>query len=191
MSQGLHTSLIGILIAFIFAVSMSFLLTWMLRVPPQVSQTVAKVRRSFGAIKSIVVPTIGTFYSSRGIELACRLGMEQKTDIILIYVLEIPMVSPLNVSAPEAEEKAKEVLESGRQLVELHGLPCRMKVQRARTAGTGIIQAAQDEKADMIVMGIKTKTKGEPQEIVGKTTNYLLKRATCEVIIDRLVEANI
>jgi len=134
----------------------------MFRLPPQIPQTVARARRSYGSVKSILVPTIGTFYSSRGIELACRLGMEQKAEIILTYLLEIPMISPLNVRTPEIEKSAKEILENGRQLVHLHGLPCKTKIQRARSAGTGIIHAAQDERADMIVMGIKTKSRGGP-----------------------------
>jgi len=183
-----HISIIGAILAIIFTVSMASLITWMLRVPPQIPHTIARVRRTFDAIKSIMVPITGTFYSTRAIELACRMASNQKAEIILTYVLEIPMISPLDVAIPHAEKKALEILEEGKKLVELHELPCRTLIQRARTAGPGIVQAAQDEEVDMIVIGIKPKSQGDVQDIIGRTANWLIRKAPCEIIIDKLPE---
>src|SRR4030043_986761 len=90
MGSEIHMSFLGALLAFVFATSMGILLWWMLNVPRAIPLAAAKARRAVGAIKKILVPTSGTLYSERGIELACRLGEEQKAEIYLVTVLEVP-----------------------------------------------------------------------------------------------------
>ncbi len=84
MGSEIQISFIGAFLAFIFTASMTALLWWMLHVPRAIPQAAAKARRAVGAIKRVLVPTSGTLYSERGIELACRLGEEQKAEIYLI-----------------------------------------------------------------------------------------------------------
>ena len=92
MGSEIQISFIGAFLAFLFTASMTTLLWWMLHVPRAIPQAAAKARRAVGAIKRVLVPTSGTLYSERGIELACRLGEEQKAEIYLITVIEVPAV---------------------------------------------------------------------------------------------------
>lgn len=188
MNAQVHMTVLGTIIALVFASSMISLITWMFRVPPPISRTLAKVRQSFSSVKTILVPTIGTYYSSRGIELACRLGLEQKAEILLTYIIEIPIISPLNIPVRQEEEKAKEILEDNKKIVEFHGLNCSTLIQKARTAGAGIVQLANERQTDLIVMGIKSKFHGDIQDIIGRTANWLIKRSPCEVIVDKMPE---
>ena len=98
MGSEIQMSFTGALLAFFFAVSMGTLLWWMLHVPRAIPLAAAKARRAVGAIKKILVPTSGTFYSEKGIELACRLGEEQKAEIYLVTVLEVPRTCLLYTS---------------------------------------------------------------------------------------------
>lgn len=182
-----QVTLLGAVFAALFAISIGGLLWWMLHPPAQIQPAVAKARHAVGAFKRILVPTSGVPYSEKGIELACRLGLEQGAEIVLTYVLEIPRTLPLNAPMPEVETPANEALERGKEIVELHHLVPILRLERAREAGEGIVKVAKDNDVDVIVLGIRPTWHGS-QNIWGKTTDTLLRKAPCEVIIDKLPE---
>jgi nucleotide-binding universal stress UspA family protein len=185
MASELQFSFLGALLAFIFAASMGILLWWMFHVPRAISLAAAKARRGVGAIKKILVPTSGTFYSERGIELACRLGEEQKAEIYLVTVIEVPRTLPMGAPMPEAEAKAEDIIKRGESIISLRGLQAKGEVRRGRIAGEEIIRAAKDWEADLIVMGIRSQIR-MAQEILGRSSDLILRRASCEVIVDKL-----
>ena len=185
MAPEFQMTFVGGLLAFVFAASMGVLMWWMLHVPRAIPQAAAKARRAVGAIKKILVPTSGTLYSERGIELACRLGEEQKAEIYLVTVLEVPRTLPLEAPMPEAEANAKDIIKRGEEIVSLRGLVGKGEVKRGRVAGEEIIRAAKDWEADLIVMGIRSEIR-MAQEILGRTSDLVLHRAPCEVILDKL-----
>jgi nucleotide-binding universal stress UspA family protein len=185
MGSEIQISFLGALLAFCFAASMGILLWWMFHVPRVIPLAAAKARRAVGAIKKIMVPTSGTLYSERGIELACRLGEEQKAEIYLVNVIEVPRTLPLEAPMPEAETRAEEVIKRGEEIVTLRGLPVKGEVKRGRVAGEEIIRAAKDWEADLIVMGIRSEIR-MAQEILGRSSDLVLRRAPCEVIVDKL-----
>jgi nucleotide-binding universal stress UspA family protein len=187
MGSEIHMSFLGALLAFVFAASMGILLRWMFNVPRAIPMAAAKARRAVGAIKKILVPTSGTLYSERGIELACRLGEEQKAEVYLVNVIEVPRTLPMEAPMPEAESRAQEILKGGESIVSLRGLPVKGEVRRGRVAGEEIIRAAKDWDADLIVMGIRSEIR-MAQEIFGRTSDLVLRRAPCEVIVDKLSE---
>ncbi len=185
MAPELHVSSLGALLAILFTASMTALLWWMLHVPRAIPLAAAKARRAVGAIKKILVPTSGTPYSEKGIELACRLGEEQKAEIYLVNVIEVPRTLPLDAPLPEAQTKAADIIKRGEAIVELRGLQATGEIRRGRVAGEEIIRAAKDREADLIVMGIRSQIR-MAQEILGRNSDLVLRRATCEVILDKL-----
>ncbi len=178
---------LGLLLAVVFAGSMGGLLWWMLRLPPQLAAPVARARVSVEAIKRILVPTVGRIFAGREVELACRLGEDQKAEILLAYVLEMPRTLPLGAPMPQEEAKAMEALELAKTIVDLHGLPSRMEVLRARVAGERIAQAAKDEGVDLIIVGLKPGM-DLPYESFARTVDVLMQKAPCELLVDRVVE---
>jgi nucleotide-binding universal stress UspA family protein len=86
---------------------------------------------------------------------------------------------------PEAETRAEEVIKRGEEIVTLRGLPVKGEVKRGRVAGEEIIRAAKDWEADLIVMGIRSEIR-MAQEILGRSSDLVLRRAPCEVILDKL-----
>ncbi len=182
-----QVTFLGATLAALFTISMGALLWWMLHPPKQIQPAVAVARHAVGAFKRILVPTSGMPYSEKGIELACRLGTEQEAEIILTYVLEIPRTLPLNAPIPEAEKEANEALKRGKEIVELHHLIPILRLERAREAGEGIVKVAKDNDVDVIVLGIRPTWRGS-QNIWGKTTDILLRKAPCEVVFDKLPE---
>jgi nucleotide-binding universal stress UspA family protein len=171
----------------LFAGAMSTIIWWMLHPPPPVSLSTAKATIAMSAIKRIVVPTTGTTYAEKAVELACRLGREQKAEIVVAYVIEVPFTLPLNASMGKTEAIAKEVVDRAQDIVKHHNLPVIAKIERARKVGEGLIRLAKEMEADLIVIGIRP-LRGITEKIMGRTSETLLRHAPCEVIIDRRPE---
>jgi nucleotide-binding universal stress UspA family protein len=182
-----HTAPLGVFIAITFATLMVTIMYWMFHLPRPVPADVARARRSLDIARLILVPTTGLPHSQRGVELACRLAQEQNAAILLVYVIEVPRTLPLGAPLEEAEHEARNALETGRQVVLFHRLRVRAIVQRARTSGDGIIAAASDHRADLIVTGIASRRE-HGHHGWGRTADTLLHRAPCEVIFDRVPE---
>lgn len=176
---------LGAAIAAVFTLTMVGLLWWMLHPPAQISAAAAKAHRSLFAVKRILVPTSGTAYSERGVELACRLGQEQKAMIILAAIMEIPRTMPLEVPLPGLEMEAETALARAQSIIALHGMEAEPVIHRARAAGEEIVRLARERDADMIVMGIRAQI-GMREAILGRTSDVVLRQAPCEVILEKL-----
>ncbi len=190
MTGPLQVSVLGVILAAVFAIPMAALLLWMLRVPRPVPQEVARAVRSVGAVQRILVPILEHYYSERAVELASRLGEMQKARILLGYVVEVPRTLSLGVPLPQAEEQAALALEEAKTIVRMHGLEAHAEIIRAREAGEGIARVARDRGVDLIVMGIspgERLTEGS----AARTAESLFRHCPCEVIIDRLAETSI
>ncbi|MGC8873746.1 MAG: universal stress protein [Chloroflexia bacterium] len=175
---------IGIGLAVLFVLSMGLLFFWMFRVPPPVPREVAAVRRSVAAMERILVPVSGRLASERAVELACRLGEKQRAEIVLAYVIEVPFTLSLNTPMPASEAKGQEALRTARFIVEQHGLPVRTRIVPHRYAWDGILHLSREEKVDAIVMSVGRG--GPGGDALGRTTQEVVRRAECEVILDRV-----
>lgn len=175
---------LGILLAMLFAALMGGLLGWMFKVPAPIGREVAHARRSVSGIRRIMVPTRGSEYDERAVELACRLGQEQGSQIVLTYVLEIPLTLSLNTPLPEEEARAQEAMQRSVDIVKLHHLEAIPRIERDRQAGRGILRAARDLDVDLVVIGMNP-ARSHFADPLGRTTETLLRNADFEVIVDK------
>lgn len=182
-----HIHPLGLLMALIFALSMGGLIRWMFRVPAYLPASVARARVSVEAIKRILVPTVGTIFAGREVELACRLGEDQKAEISLVYVLEMPRTLPLDAPMPAEEEKGQEALKMAKTIVDLHRLPSKIKIIRARTAGQEIVREAAEQDVNLIIIGMKPGM-GLTHETFARNIDILMRKAPCELLVDHLTE---
>ena len=113
---------LGIVLATIFLVSMSLLFYWMFRVPPATPLPVAVARRSVTRIHRILVPVVETVASERAVELACRLGEDQKAEIVLAFIMVVPMSVPLEAPIPSLEATGRQALDTASFIVHQHNL---------------------------------------------------------------------
>jgi len=175
---------LGILLALIFGLLIGGLVLWMFRVPAPIAREVARARRSVSGIKRILVPTRGAEHDERAVELACRLGQEQGSQIILAYVLEIPLTLSLNTPLPAEEEQAARAMQRSVEIVKLHNLEAVPRVERDRQAGRGILRTARDLDVDLVVIGMNP-ARSHFADPLGRTTETLLRNANFEVIVDK------
>jgi nucleotide-binding universal stress UspA family protein len=174
---------LGIGIAAGFAVTISSLLWWMLHPPAAVQAAVAKALRGVSAVRRILVPVRGSAYNERAVELACRLGADQKAEIVACHVVVVPLSLPLSTTLEPEQKHAEECLARAQEIAEHHGLPVRTVVQRERDVARGVLRVAQDQDVDMVVLGINPKNLAAG-ESVGKATEQLLRKSHIEVIVD-------
>lgn len=137
----------------------------------------------------IIVPVHGTHSDKKAIELAVMLGSGTRSEIVLVYVVEVVQSLPLEADLPgdvsigetvlaQAEEWASSVTDGrvGRVSPEL---------LQARSAGAAIVDEAIERGADVIVMALRQHMRhGQPTP--GATVPYVLQNAPCEVVVTRL-----
>jgi nucleotide-binding universal stress UspA family protein len=175
----------GIGLAVLFVFLMVNLFRWMFKVPPHLPYEVVKARQSVSALHRILVPTTEGIASERAVELACRLGEAQKAEIIITNVVEVPFTLSLDTPLPEQEKLAQEALRTARFIVEQHGLPVQTKIIPHRYAWGGILRLAREEMVDAIVMSVGAGRPGLAERM-GRTAQEVLRRAECEVVLDKV-----
>ncbi len=182
-----HVSILGAILAAIFLGALGGMLWWMLHPPAPIGPAVARAYRGVSALKRILVPVKGTGYSDRAVELACRLGQEQQAELILTYVIEVPLSLPLNTPLDREERQAREALERAVELVKLHNLKPVPVVRRDRDVGHGIVSVVADYDADLVVIGLNPRRVAAGDSF-SRGIETILRRAGVEVIIDLVPE---
>lgn len=182
MAVQLHPA--GVLLAVLFIAAMVSLFTWMFRLPPILPHRAVTARRTVQALHRILVPVVETVPATRAVELACRLGHDQKAEIVLAHVVEVPLTLSLDAEMPAQEAAGRQALESAAVIAGRHNLPIRSRITTARYAADGILNIAREEDVNVIVMGVGIKRRNVPDQL-GRTANEVLRRSPYEVILDK------
>jgi nucleotide-binding universal stress UspA family protein len=180
----IQTTLLGIVSGSSFVLAIAAILFWMFRVPGASTAPVARAYRSLTAIHKVLVPVTEAFPSERVIGLACQLGRAQKAELLLLNVIVVPYTMPLDVALPNEELKAQKALELGAAIAKRYGYEVRRRHIHDRSAADGILHVANEEGVDAIVMGVGLKSRSAMQW--GRTSLDIMRRANCEVIVDKV-----
>ncbi|MFZ1914865.1 MAG: universal stress protein [Dehalococcoidales bacterium] len=175
---------LGILLAAIFLVSVGGLLIWMFRVPKGSTMSAARAYSSLSAVHKVLVAITDAFPSERAIGLGCRLGQEQGAEMVLLNVIIIPYSRALDDPAPEEEKKAAHALELGAAIAQRYGYTVTRRTVRNRNIPDAILHVAAEEDVDAIILGVGVKSRISNQW--GLTSLEIMRRATCEVIVDKV-----
>jgi basic amino acid/polyamine antiporter, APA family len=152
--------------------------------------------------EDILVPIFGTELDDDIIGTAGRLADaaltpgEMRPRLRIVYVIERPLKVPLTAPIPRELLEAADVAIDRAKLVagEYETVEIQEMVVKARSQGAGIVQAARDTGAELIVMGAEPPTRirggailggiggARPAEI-GPVTEYVLYKAPCRVLV--------
>ncbi len=130
----------------------------------------------------ILVPVIGTEADEEAMRLACRLAKKDKGRILAIYSIKIKRALPLDAEIESEIEKAEYILDHIEMVAEEQDYEVDTDVLQAREAGPAIIDEVVERGVDLILMGIKHKTRFG-QFSLGHVVPYVLKNAPCPVIL--------
>jgi len=170
-------------------------------VSPSVLRAEPHVERDYG---SILVPLFGTDLDDDIVQTAALLVSGEQTDeaaidaatIEAVWMFVIPMSLPLDASLPEAQIKhARQVLARAKAVgEEYNGVHVATATVRARRAGYAIVEEARRRGVEAIVLGAEEPSlirgggrlggRGGPLEAyVGEITKYVVRKASCRVIV--------
>jgi basic amino acid/polyamine antiporter, APA family len=170
-------------------------------VAPQVLRAEQPRERDYG---SVLVPLFGTDLDDDIVQTAALLVSGEQTDeaaidtatIEALWVFVIPMSLPLDASLPEAQVKhARQVLARAKAVGEEYGgVHVATATVRTRRVGYAIVDEARRRGVEAIVLGAEEPSlirggarlggRGGPLEgYVGDITKYVVRKATCRVIV--------
>jgi APA family basic amino acid/polyamine antiporter len=198
---GIGWMLVGIVLYVVYRRADETSLLRRVTVSPRALRVEPVSERDYG---SILVPLFGTELDDDIVQTAARLVAGEPTDeaaidaatIEAVWVFEIPMSLPLDASLPEAQLKhARQVLARAKAVGEEYtGVNVATAIVRTRRAGYAIVDEARRRGVEAIVLGAEEPSlirggarlggRGGPLEgYVGDITKYVIRKATCRVIV--------
>ncbi len=130
----------------------------------------------------ILIPVIGTPADEEAIKLACRLAKQDKSNIYAVYIITMTRQLPLDAEIAVEIQKAEDILGHIENVAKEQNCRIDTDVLQAREAGPAIIEEATEREIDLIIMGVAYKKRfGEFS--LGEVAPYVLKNATCRVIL--------
>jgi basic amino acid/polyamine antiporter, APA family len=142
----------------------------------------APLRRPAAVYRQIVVPLVPDDESETAVALAAELAGDSGSTITAVVVIEVPPALPLEAHMLQEDAAAKQALEDARAIASLRGVRVRARTLRARVAGEAIVEEAESSNADVIVL--RAPRSGRRRRMFGRTVDYVLKHASCRVVVD-------
>lgn len=133
------------------------------------------------SFRRILVPSSGELSSDRAVSLACKIARPDKAVVEVLYVVEVPMALPPTADMPDEAQRAARAIQRSEQVGRRYRVNVRGMVTKSRFAGKAIVDAAQQEGADLIVLPSASRQRPD----WGRTSEFILRNAPCDVIIER------
>lgn len=133
-------------------------------------------------IKKILVPVDGSKPSKRAFDCACTMAKGMGAKLVLLNIVIIP-----GFRVEVKPEDIEYVTKKGRAVVDemSEGVPEGVEVEKKVEIGlptTDLVRIAEEEKADLIVMG--NSGKGAISSfVIGSVSHYALQHVNCPVVI--------
>ncbi len=178
-----HVTLVGAIIAFGFLAAVVSILHWMLNPPPAVKMTLADTHEKWSGTGAILVPATGSELSARILELAADIAQKEQRQILLLFVVEIPMALPPDADLPGMKAYGEDVLIHLQGQAQKLGVPVEARLLKARNAGSAIVNAARESHARMIVVPIRPQPR--PEVVFDRMVERIFQNAPCDVLIYR------
>jgi basic amino acid/polyamine antiporter, APA family len=135
-----------------------------------------------GIYERILVPMKLGPIGEEVLATAIKLAEERGSTVSALHVIAVPLDKPLDAAMIEAEERAEASLAEAKLLAAEHGVTVEGKIVRARAIGEAIVEEAQREGVDLIVMGSSPRWRRQSR-FFSPTVDYVLRHAPCEVMV--------
>jgi nucleotide-binding universal stress UspA family protein len=141
-------------------------------------------------VQRILVTVAGHQVDEETVRLACRMASrfhgegKEPAQLYAVHVIEVTRSLPLSAPVESQVEHGEEILDGVEQIAGEYNLTVETEMVQARDTGPAIVGEADAWQATLIVMGLPYKRRfGEFN--TGKTVPYVLKHASCRVILFR------
>jgi nucleotide-binding universal stress UspA family protein len=184
ISGPVHITLAGALSALFIAGTVGSTLWWMLHPPVSYVQRIAaraesELERMVGSLIVAFSPEID---SSHMVALAVKLARGERSELLALYVIEVPYTLPPDAEMPVEERIALDALGAAETIANKKNVTIRSEIVRARSTKQAILDVAKREKANLIILGSfrEGKYSGAP---LGHIIEEIAADAKCDVLI--------
>ena len=134
--------------------------------------------------KKVLVAVGGQAIDAETVRLACRLTDSPGGRLYGVHIIEVNRSLPLGAVLDDVVERGEKILDEVEKLAAASQLPVETELVQARDTGPALVDEAVEWGADLIVMGLPYKRRFGDFNL-GKTVPYVLKNATCRVMLFR------
>ena len=180
----IHVTVPGMVAALLTLVAVVSTLWWMLHPPKTKADIAARkaestLRRQLG---TVIVVFASEIHSEHMMVLAARLARGQNSELLAIYVIEVPFTLPTNAVMEEEDRVGLDALASAEAIGKRNGVDVRTEVVHHRETAQAVLDVAKRERADLIIMGSYREGKytGAP---LGREIEQIAANAKCDVLI--------
>jgi nucleotide-binding universal stress UspA family protein len=135
-------------------------------------------------LQSFLVPITASPASLEAVNIACHLAKPRKGRVYAVHVIEVLRSLPLNAEMDEEARRGEQLLRKAEEVAAEADYHVTGELLQAREAGQAIVDESRERDVDAIVLGVGYKRLiGSFQ--VGRTADYVLKNASCQVWVVR------
>jgi nucleotide-binding universal stress UspA family protein len=133
------------------------------------------------SFERILLPMAGTEADEAALRLTALLLGGTSGQASLLHVIEVPFERQLDAEDPKAVAFADEILERAEAFLTEREVQVRTSIAQARVAGAAIVDDAVEQRADLIVMGLRYKKRFGGGWDAGRTVPYVMRNSTAPV----------
>ncbi|HEY1682999.1 MAG TPA: universal stress protein [Candidatus Tumulicola sp.] len=184
MNASVHVDPIGAVVALLIACSIGAVLYWMLHPPESqvqkmAAQTTREVKQMVGSIIVVFSPEIN---SRHMMALAVKLARGERSELLALYVIEVPRTLPPDAEMPDEERAALDALGAAETIANENNVNLRTETVKTRATSEAVIEIAKREKADLLILGSYLEGKYAGARL-GTAIQEIAADAKCDVLI--------
>jgi nucleotide-binding universal stress UspA family protein len=184
LSSDVHVTVAGAVIALFIAATIGATLWWMLHPPSSYVQQIAaraesELERMVGSLMVVFSPEID---SAHMMALAVKLARGERSELLALYVIEVPYTLPPDAEMELEERAALDALGAAEAIANANNVTIRTETIKTRSTKQAVLDVAKREKANLIILGSfrEGKYSGAP---LGRTIEEIAADAKCDVLI--------
>ncbi len=177
-------SLIGAVTAATIALLIGYILHWMLHPPKSgleklADQATKDIQRLVSSIIVVFSPEIN---SRHMMAFAVKLARGERSELLALYVIEVPLTLPPDAEMHDEERAALDSLGAAETIANANNVTLRTETVKVRSTKEAVLDIAKREKAVLIVLGSYLEGKYSGARL-GGTIQDIAAEAKCDVLI--------
>ena len=175
---------VGAAVAATIAILIGTILYWMLHPPKSgleklAAETTEGLRRLVNSIMVVFSPEIN---SKHMMALAVKLARGERSELLALYVIEVPLTLPPDAEMRQEERAALDSLGAAETIANANNVTLRTETVKVRSTKEAVLGIAKREKADLIILGSYLEGKYSGARL-GGTIQDIAADAKCDVLI--------
>jgi nucleotide-binding universal stress UspA family protein len=184
MSSTVTITPIGLTCGIVIVVLVVSIVVWMQKLPKTKADAVARAAEKQLAqqLRTTIVVFSSEIRSEHMMVLAARLARGRGTELMAVYIIEVPFTLPTQAPMEEEDRIALDTLAAAEVIARHYGVELRTEVIHHRFTPQAVLELAKALKADLIIMGSYREGEytGAP---LGSTIEEIAASAKCDVLI--------